>query len=221
MLGLLAGSSVCGNDLPLTQPQISIIRAQRVQECSTAPPSPSLFIPPPLSLLPHLRLTPLPSLLLALNPSLALLLFFSTFYLWTSHILCSVSALTSLSCADHQASALPANTKLTSGSVSYFLQGHALSHVMSVYLFAHRFGDGGGGVGLSRQCVCFLQTRADAQGNVYNVTINSCRKNRTISTKASEAINICGYFPFSQWNKSVTDLKRSLSRRVLMTTLSR
>lgn len=75
MLGLLASSSVCGNDLPLTQPQISIIRAQRVQECSTAAPSPSLFISLPLSLLPHLRLALLLPLLLALNPSLALVAF--------------------------------------------------------------------------------------------------------------------------------------------------
>lgn len=43
--------------------------------------------------------------------------------------------------------------------------------------------------------MCLLvQTRADAQGDVYNITINSCRKNCQTATEASAAVDVCGLF---------------------------
>lgn len=163
------------NDLSQPQLQISIIRALQVQECSTAALS-SLFISLPLSLFPYLSLTLILSLLLSLNPSLFVALLLSFPHSFTEP-LCNV---------DHQAPALPANTQLTLGSVSYFFQGCTVSHIMSVYLFPHNFGGGGWGF---IQTVCLpVQTRADAQGNVYNVSINSCSEKCKMTQKCQKPL---------------------------------
>lgn len=78
MLWLLVWVGVCrwvggwmgGHDLSQAELQISFIRAQQVQECSTAALFPSVYFSPTVScLLPHCSFTLFLSLLLSLNPS--------------------------------------------------------------------------------------------------------------------------------------------------------
>lgn len=126
---------------------------------------------------------------------LSLLLFFCLFlHLFTPDPIFPHSSTEPLCNVDHEARALPANTQLTLGSVSHFFQGCTLSHIMSVYLFPHDFGGGGRGV---IQTVCLpVQTRADAQGNMYSVTINREREKCKMSQKCQKLLIFLFFFLF-------------------------